>query len=276
MRSKPKALPYPVLGRADDFTDSEFQSLLDAVVNHSEDGDRLVIEYRFFLSSPEVLDVVSSGRARYALDIQCSDTLYRNVVHCETSGKIEFKRGELYGRVEIQPCIVATSIISDFRASDLNPEFGESTVSFQPGDVFAIDDAQVRFVEFDRMKLESLVSAKLNDTLQSYEYKAELDGDIILIEMGSGCKRVWDHFRSDSEVAPFLAMSIYKDCLHAALFAIATDESASELRWARALNERLMREGIQISRNANFNSLSMLAQRLVANIGIQRVIRNVD
>lgn len=276
MRTKAKALPYPVLGRGDDFTDSQFQSTLESAIRNGDGGDAVVLNYQFLLSSPEVTELLEEGRAKYALDVQCSDTLYRRVFECEPTGEIVFQAGELYGRVEIQPCIVAKSIVTDFRAADLNPEFGELGLTFQPGDVFAIDDAQVRFIEFSRMKLESLVKVRRSEDMPDQEYRIDLDGELIIIYMGAGCKRVWDHFREDREVAPFLAMSIYKDCMHAALHALAVDDSATELRWGRALSEKLTRMGIEIPNDPSYNALSRLAQNFVANIGISRLIRNVD
>lgn len=276
MRTKAKALPYPVLGRGDDFTDSQFQSSLEASIRRVDETDTVVLAYRFLLSSPEVEELLGAGLAVYALDVQCSDTLFRKVFRCDPTGEITFSGGELHGRVEIQPCVIAVSRISDFHVSDLNEEFGSSTISLDPGDVFAIDDIQVRFVEFSRMKLESLVKVKVADDLPDHRYRVDLDGEMIIIFMGAGCKRVWDAFRADKEAAPFLAMSIYKDCMHAALHALCVNEGSADLRWGRALSDKLASDGIDLPQQPSFESLSSISQDLISRIGILRLMRNVD
>lgn len=276
MRSKAKARPYPVLGRADDFTESQFQSFVETSIRQIAGEDRLVLEYKFLMSSPELLDIIESGKAQYALDIECADTLFRRVVPCEPSGDIVFEAGELYGRIEILPCVLARESISGFSATDINPEFGSSAFSFAPGDLYAIDDLQIRFIEFDRLKLESLVRAAVDDSLPPYEYRIDLKSDCITISMGVSCKRVFDAYRGNRELAPFLAMSLYKDCLHAALDKLCRADSDNDERWARALQERLARDGIRLSADEDYDSIASHAQKLVANIGIQRLAKNVD
>jgi hypothetical protein len=276
MKAIEKALPYPVLGRGDDFTDSQFQSTLDASIIADESVGKLKLEYQFQLSSPEVADLLQQGAATFALDVQCSDTLYRRVFQCREAGTIEFASGELHGRVEILPCVVALRRIEGFRASDINPEFGEAELTFDSGDVFAIDDSQVKYVEFNRLKIESLVKVKRSEDIPECEYRIHLDGDHIFILMGAGCKRVWDFYRQDKQLAPFLAMSIYKDCLHAAIQELCESDEALSWRWGRALSERLNALEIRLPQQPTFDSVSAVAQSLVAAIGVGRLLRHVE
>ena len=278
MKSSLKAFPYPVLGRLDDFIGSAFQSIIDFNIEQSSDSDIVVIRYAFALSNDELSDLVQSGHASFALDVKCTDTLYREVITCESqSGEIKFEDGELYGKVVFEPVIYIKKQVQNFTALDLNDEFKGANYKLAPGDIVAIDDPQVRFIEFNKLKFESLVRVQTSSDIPVDTYRFDLSDDILIIMMGKDFRRLWDYGREEKDKAPYLTMSVYKDCIHAALdFIVNNQDESDNIKWARALKVKLSTLGRSIGEDSDFNDLNTLAQQLVSKIGIQRLLKNVE
>jgi hypothetical protein len=278
MKSSLKAFPYPVLGRLDDFIGSAFQSIIDFNIEQSSDTDIVVIRYAFALSNDELSDLVQSGHASFALDVKCTDTLYREVITCKSqSGEIRFEEGELYGKVVFEPVIYIKKQVQNFTALDLNDEFKGENYKLSPGDIVAIDDPQVRFIEFNKLKFESLVRVQTSSDIPVDTYRFDLSDDILIIMMGKDFRRLWDYSREEKDKAPYLTMSVYKDCILAALdFIIKNQDESDNIKWARALKVKLSALGKSIGEDSDFNDLNTLAQQLVSKIGIQRLLKNVE
>jgi hypothetical protein len=278
MKSSLKAFPYPVLGRLDDFIGSAFQSIIDFNIEQSSDTDIVVIRYTFALSNDELSDLLQSGHASFALDVKCTDTLYREVITCESqSGEFKFEDGELYGKVVFEPIIYIKKHVPNFTALDLNDEFKGANYNLAPGDIVAIDDPQVRFIEFNKLKFESLVRVQTSSDIPVDTYRFDLSDDILIIMMGKDFRRLWDYGREEKDKAPYLTMSVYKDCIHAALdFIIKNQDESDNIKWARALKVKLSTLGKSIGEDSDFNDLNTLAQQLVSKIGIQRLLKNVE
>ena len=79
MKSTLRALPYPVLGRSDDYTDSAFQTTIDVDKRIVGESEAIVMSYGFLLSSGEIAQLIESQQASFALDVSCTDTLYKKV-----------------------------------------------------------------------------------------------------------------------------------------------------------------------------------------------------
>lgn len=277
MFSNLKALPYPVLGRSDDFIDSDFQTAITTEVIRDETGERVQISYNFMCSNEEITELIEAGKASYSLDIRCVDTLYR-MVHFlnEDTGVINFDVGDLYGKVVIEPCVVIKVKVKNFFAKDLHPEFDGTTYELEVGDQIAVDAPAVRFIEFDRLRFESLVKIELSEDVDTNTYQVDLSGDQIIIYMGEKMRTVWDINWQDKEKAPFLALSVYKDVVLAALEVLSNNEEESdERKWGRALKQKIVSAGIRIPQDADFHELNPIAQRLVSRHGVQRILKNV-
>lgn len=277
MKSSFRALPYPILGRSDDFLDSDFQTTVDFDKKTEGKVDCVVMSYMFLMSNEAVAQLIEKKTATYALDISCPDTLYRRAFYCDTNfGVIEFLPGELYGKVTAEPIVVLLKPVLNFKADDLNQEYQGMTFNLNPGDTIAIDETISRFIEFDKLKFESLVRIQTATDIPAETYRFDLQSDFIIILMGKDFRRLWEAYRDERDKAPFLAMSVYKDCILAALDYISHNESDSDqYKWARALKLKLFNLGRKINEGADFDDLNGHAQQLVSKLSVQRLLRNV-
>ena len=152
-----KALPYPVLTENnDDYLESQFQSILGCSLVDDIDGPLVMLDYSFQLSSREMLNLIELEKATFALDIDCSDTLFRQVFNCKDKGEIRFKKGVLYGKVTFTPLVLVVSPINGYDADDLNGEFAGLKFNLLPGDILAVDNEFKRTVEYGNLKFESV------------------------------------------------------------------------------------------------------------------------
>lgn len=275
MKSIIKAFPYPILGRGDDYLDSEFQSTIDTRKDIVGSDEHIFLDYSFLLSNEDIDKLLTAKKASYAIDVHCSDTLFRKVYSVGANGSIEFENGQLYGKVTFTPLVIAVQNINDFQSDDLNEEFGEEPFSLQVGDIMAIDDPQIRYIEFDKLQFESLVRVETAPEIPDETYRFRLEEDMITILMGKKFRNVWEICRQEKDKAPLLAMSVYKDCIHAALEYIIKNEEAEQHKWARALKLKLDTLGKHIKEDSDFDELCTQSQQLVAKYGIQRLMRNV-
>lgn len=270
-----KAFPYPILGRGNDYLDSEFQSTIDTKKEKIENSEYVALEYQFLLSNSDIDDLIEKKKATYAIDVHCSDTLFRKVFHVGKGGCINFEPGQLYGKVTFTPLVIATNEITDFQSEDLNEEFGEEPFSLNPGDILAIDDPQIRYIEFDKLQFESLVRVETSLEIPEETYRFSLEQDMIIILMGKKFRDAWEFCREEPDKRPLLAMSVYKDCIHAALDYITRNDDADGYKWVRALKLKLQTLNIDINQDSDFNDLCLRSQELVSKYGIKRLLRYV-
>ena len=270
-----KAFPHPVL-RPDtnDFLESAFQAVIEPVVVVEGENQVIEVEIDFFLSNERLREEIAAGRATFAVDISCSDTLYRNVLPCGQNEVLKFAEQQLYGKVEFTGYVICQSSIKDFTAQDLNPEFGDLPFSLQPGDILAFDDPITAFIEFSSLSFESLVRIQTSDEIDSSSYSVAVDGEMVSILMGQNFRSMWDEQRDDMFVAPFLALSVYKDCVLIALQYISHSDEPDNFRWSRALIGKLESLGHQLKPNADLDDLNQLAQELVSDLAVKRILKN--
>ncbi len=274
MNFRGKAFPHPVLRPdTDDYQDSAFETIIEPTLSKGDDQS-IDVELCFSLSSESLNSEITQNRASFALDVNCPDTLYRKVFHCKDSDTIKFKEKELYGRVSFTGMVICRKAIDSFSAYDLHPEFGSRLFSFRPGDILAFDQQVLAFVEFSSLSFESLIRAQSCHDIDPNSYKIEVEAELITILMGPTFYKVWNLLREENSKAPFLAMSVYKDCLLVALQYIVTSEDSGGYRWSKALIKKLDNYGIELPRDPEINDLNLLAQQLVAHLGIKKALNH--
>jgi hypothetical protein len=67
-------------------------------------------------------------------------------------------------------------------------------------------------------------------------------------------------------------MSIYKDCMVAALDELTRGREEAESAWARGLEDKLEEKGLTLPQQASFDELNKIAQNLMEDLGIKRAI----
>ena len=125
-------------------------------------------------------------------------------------------------------------------------------------------------VEFGTLTFESLLKVVKAPYIEAHSYDFSLDGNTIQIAMGEELFSTWGTLREKKELRPLLVMSIYKDCIVAALETLV-EQKDTELSWANSLVRMLEKKNIELPEKANFSELNLLAQKVLQEKGVKRI-----
>ena len=274
MKFHNRAFPYPILDTTDefrqDFADGDFQVVVDDEIRELDDVFTLKVSYS--CSVPEIVGLIEAGKAAFTLLMVSPSTLVRRAfLSASSEQKIEIPSGDFYGQVELSPQIVITEAVEGFSSEDLHEEFKDTAFDLFPGDVIAVADTETRTFEFEGLKLEKLITARLNDTLDPSQYQVELKESKIYIDMGSTLHSVFSEMKQDVAVKPLIFMSIYKDVFFMALEELATDESARDKRWAPGMLQLVNDTGMPLNDSCSLNEINAIAQRILQGDTVDRL-----
>lgn len=277
MKLSTQAFPYPVLtsddGAAADYQDCAFQSTLLFEPEVQENGD-FKITFSFQVSNEEISELIESGKASFAIDLSCPDTLKREIHFLKDEGELILNAFELYGKVDFTPIIVIRKSVKNFTSVDLNPEFAGAVFDLKVGDVIAFDDTLTKYFEFNNQSFDSLVKTRPSDVLEPYSYIIEPTPNFIYITMGIEMHKLYRELSSTKHKS-VLGMSIFKDVLFIAIQDLITSEDADSQQWARSFRNRINELGFEIPEEPEFNQINLLAQRFVQEIGVQKLFKEL-
>ena len=275
MKLNTQAFPYPVLtsddGTAADYEDCAFQSTLMFEPEVQEDGT-ININYSFQISNEEISDLIDDNKASFAIDLNCPDTLNREMYFLNDQGVLTINAFDLYGKVDFTPIVVVRKTVKGFTSVDLNPEFDGAIFDLKVGDVIAFDDTLTKYFEFNNQSFDSLVKTRMSDKLEPFSYIVEPTPNFIYITMGKEMHKLYKEM-SATKHKPVLGMSIFKDVLFLAIQDLITSEDADGQQWARSFRTRMHELGFELPEEPEFNQVNLLAQKFVQEIGVQKLFK---
>lgn len=276
MKFHNRAMPYPLLDSSDpdrdDFQDCEFDCVIRDRV--SDDGKTLFLSLRYRCNVSEIQDLIGSQKAVYALTVVGSSTLVRQVFSStEAEQNIELAVDDFCGRVELIPQVVINDVVEGFTSEYLNPEYKDIAFDLFPGDVICVGCTEIRTFQFESLKIETLISAVLDEDVDENEYKIELADSKIYIRMGKTLHPLWGDLRGTPEFRPFLAMSIYKDCFMMALEDISSSEEGLDRRWADSLLEKVEAVGCVLTEDSSLDDLNRIAQKILTAETVKKLVK---
>ena len=274
MKLNTQAFPYPVLSSQDtdaDYYDSTFYCKLE-FSNEISDNGEFNIGYSCLISNVEIEQLINNGSARFAIDLNCSDTLRREILLLDKEGVIKLNAYNLYGKVEFTPIIVIKKVVPDFTSDDLNEEFGDNKFILQIGDVIAFDETWVKYFEFNNQSFDSLVKIRMVKEEEKFSYSIEATQTFIYINMGVEMYKLYQELQIPKNKG-ILGVSIFKDVLYLAILDLITNEETESQQWARSFRNKIEELGYVIPEEPDFNSINLLAQSFVHEIGVHKLFK---
>jgi hypothetical protein len=275
MKFNSQSFPYPILTPADagnDYINGSFECVLKFNEALSEDL-QIELHYSCMLSVEEIFEEIETGKANYALEINCPETLYRRVILLERRGVIHLDATELHGKVTFTPFVVAREEIHNFKSVDFNPEYEEQSFDLLTGDILASDISVVQYVEFSQLAMDTLVKIRTDYNLPPMLYSIDPTPSYLYISMGENLRSLWTEIGKDKGIQPYFAMSIYKDCIYVAVEELIANEEAESQQWARALRNKIGEMKISLPSEPDFNEINLISQKLVQNVGIDKILK---
>lgn len=144
-----KAWPYPVLrprSFGDDYPQAAFE--VEIEVERTRGSTAVAIDSEFYLSDPDLLGLVKQGMAHYVLLVKAPKTRFRNLVESRVREvRQEFSAGDLSGRVEIAPFLIAAQDVVGFRARGWHRDFSNHAFDIKAGSILAEDEPREYWIE---------------------------------------------------------------------------------------------------------------------------------
>jgi hypothetical protein len=254
-----KTFPYPVLRPySDDYIDAEFQVNVDFT---SSEGV-VTAQIWYLVSSPELLDQVKLGNAKFVSIISCRETFFRDVVSTDNGQIVKsFEVGNLRGEVKVDSYIIAVQKIPAFASPDINSEFGHDSFAFTPGNVLAQEETAVFYIDRDLFKpVTSVFDLVQNPEFSDGEWKINLDDDHIQIVLNARMKESIDNARNNTEMKVILLNSIYfSAAVHAIQRLKEFGADYEDRKWGRVIFRQIHNAGLDIVHTDAY----VLAQKLM-------------
>jgi len=254
-----KTFPYPVLRPySDDYIEGEFQ----ATVDFSSNEGVVTLDMSYQASSPELIEEIRLGCAKFISIVSCRETYFREVVSTDQTNIVKkFDVGNLRGEVKVDSYIIAVKKILAFKSSDINPEFGRDSWQFTHGDVLAQDDTAVFYIDRDLFKpVTSVFDLVKNDAHFGGEWTINLDNDHIEISLSNSMKESIDNARNNASMKYVLLNSIYfTAAVHAIQRLKENDGDYEEKKWGRVFYRQIHNSGLDIISTDAY----ILAQKLM-------------
>ena len=129
--------PYPVIrAYVEDYRHTVFKG--EMTVNLQPDG--YLVRTNFEVQNKGITDLISEGKLTYAIEVQSPATWYRRLFQIKENNPIRLDPAFLHERVELTPCIVATSQVPGFTNEDFEDEYQGISYDINAGDVVAIGE----------------------------------------------------------------------------------------------------------------------------------------
>lgn len=247
MRFDPaKSYPHPVLRPGStDYPQAEFQ--VEITSDRYRGGTKLRVSAAFELSDPDLLALVSAGKALYVLRVLASKTHFRTALTSEEPKMEEiFREGLLHGSVVFSPFLVSREPLRNFAAAGWHTDYSSLRFDIDAGSVLAEDEPKEYWIDTaEDSPIGSIFKVEPVDgrALDGGIWRCRMNEQKVILEMA---KTDYERFISareqvkDTADVQYLMNAIYLPALVWVLQeADRGEEEFGELRWYRSLKARL-------------------------------------
>ena len=240
-----KSYPHPVLRPTSrDYPYAEFQ--VEIVLERLPNTTATRARADFALSDPDLLRLVTDGRADYVLLVRCPTTHLRVVTRSsETIIDREFPPGLLSGRTEFCSFLVATDDLTQFQANGWHQDFStHAPFDVSAGSVLAADYPKEYWIDTaPESPLGSIFELDVGNNCSDGQWSCDLSEQRVRILMS---KNAFDRFAlaranlNGKQAQAYIMNAVYLPALlHVLSTADMAPEDYSEQRWFRSLDAKL-------------------------------------
>ena len=242
-----KAWPYPVLrprSFGDDYPHAAFEVEID--IERIRGSTAVAVDTEFHLSDPDLLGLVEQGAAHYVLLVKAPKTRFRDLVESSVPEvEREFSAGDLSGRVEFAPFLIATRDVVGFRAGGWHPDFSNHAFDIAVGSVLAEDEPREYWIETadDDPLIGSIFAVTERDNFPDGRWDYEIAEDRVWIVMSKKDYARFSNARTrvnKHQDGFYLICGIYLPVLIAVLNELdQTPDAYREYSWFSSVERRL-------------------------------------
>jgi len=254
------AFPHPLLSpHTEDYQDSEFDIRLDEIEENISTGE-VKISGNAVLNDNNIKSLVSSGKASLFIACECFGTYFIKCFKVPLDKfTIEFEKGQLYGRVDIQGIISSTLDHVELSSRSINDEFPEHTRRLPVGAPIAATSIYSFEAGPEKLQsMESIFSLSSSESVEPGNFLVDTDSERIQIIAHPDLYKTISILRRRKE-RDVLISSLFLPALMSALDVMRGDASCKDRRWYRVISAKCTGAGIDLSKN----DLATAAQKLL-------------
>lgn len=261
--------PHPVVGNQDDVR-SDFGLQLCVEI-----ADYVRLKGQYSLDNATLRDLIVAERAHFVARANCRNTYFRKSIKVsDDQFSYSVELGRLRGQVVVEPMIVASKPIDDFRPVNLNEEYGDDVFMVLPGQLLAVGP-ELRFeVDTDFDPLRSPVGSIIqiaDGAPDRAPFECDFEADRILVRISTNS---WPQYQAIKGPAPHTIVSVIAlPVLAEAMNRLRRDgaeESYGEYTWFQRL------ERICVERDIGSTVDSLRAAQQLLDTPYQRTFSELD
>ena len=171
-----------------------------------------------------------------------------------------FDAGLFRGQVTAYPFVVAKERIDAFYCPDINEEYSKTSFEFEIGEVLAIDEPRVVYIDRELFKpVSSVFEMVMSESLTGFEWQLSFDQDKVRIKVSSAAKEVLDRARNSNRNRAVLLNSVYFAAVMQAIQYLKETKEYDDYTWARTIRHKCHNNALDIDSHDSY----FLAQKLM-------------
>ncbi|MGL4762500.1 MAG: hypothetical protein ACRCWG_13720 [Sarcina sp.] len=260
MQITDRQYPYPMLN----FYESDFKSSTYAVyIGLEGDSENILLDVKFDLDSAIIATLIESGKASFAIHLECGRTRYRKLMKTKNSGLlISINSKDVNGDLEVVPMIILNEDIKDYMSDEFIEDFDGESFNISKGCMLAIAESRKIMIEKEGDNSSNVPSIfsiqkkeKLENGLDWYD-----NTDKIIISVSEDKYQTYKLLCGNKELVGMLSILIILPVLVEIVSELKNDEDAySECIWMDVIKSKLEKMKINIKNE----SPTMIAHKIL-------------
>lgn len=230
------SFPYPVLGHR-----KGINSMADVKMDPKIMDDYYIWDIDILHDNDDIDTLVKSGKAKYACEVECQDTYYRNSFYPEVGGderhiSVKIKNTEIGGGVSIVVTALAVEKLPGYHNSQSIGIYSNYNFDLEPGDILAIFGGWDIDLDIEASSYKRITSILQIQMVDGHEVEVDFNNNKhIIIELPKEKYQQHIDKLKNPFYQPALLASMVFEALSRALLQISGNETKT---WARVLEHK--------------------------------------
>ena len=227
--------PYPVLRT----TPIDFkEGILDTKIKKEIIDNNYVLTVDIDTKSHQISKCINDGLIIKAIFVESGALKYKKTFNVTNNNKVFIPCNEIYGKVEIQPCLICKQPINPYYSADFNDDFKGFEINLNKGDIIGIGDTYEFDALLEKDDIKNISSIFLIDESCDNYISYDIAGQQVVIYLPKEMKKDYELIRKIKDTYPILNSIIVFPILCELIKYCLNDEDY-DYKWYLVLNKKI-------------------------------------
>ena len=268
--------PYPVLRT----TSIDFkESILENTIKKEIIDNNYVITVNVDTNNNQITRYIKEKLVIKALFVESGALKYKKMFDVSENNIITIPCNQIYGKVELQACLICNQNINKYYNTDFNEDFQGFDISLKKGDLIGIGDIYEFDALLEKDNVQNITSIFLIEESHENFISYDLGGNQVIIYLPKQLKNDYELIRKVKDTYPILNSIIVFPILSELVNFCLTEES--DRQWFLVLNKKIndLKEAKIISQyeNDHFKIAQVIVDSLQEKglFALNKIIENI-